>query len=96
LQQHTSEQPATGQVRQPNVGLSRGSPYKLAHVLTYFPKWDNPSLCIKEMHTTIFYFHYSTKSGEKPYNNYTNWSSHQTQVSKHHQTSTTQEEKPRH
>jgi hypothetical protein len=40
------------------------------------------------MHTAFFYFIYSIKTSEKPYNNHTNWSNHQTQVSEHHQTST--------
>jgi hypothetical protein len=53
-----------------------------------------PSLCIKKMHTIFFYFIYSTKTDKKLYNNYTN-QSHQTQVPKHHQTSTTLEEKIR-
>jgi hypothetical protein len=47
-------------------------------------------LCIEEMHTALFYFIYSIKTDEKPYNNHTN-GIHQTQVSKHHHTSTTLE-----
>jgi hypothetical protein len=38
----------------------------------FFLKWGSPGLCIEEMHTTIFYFIYSTKTGAKPYNNHTN------------------------
>jgi hypothetical protein len=36
-----------------------------------FSKWGIPSLYIKEMHTTLFYFIYSTKAGKKPNNDHT-------------------------
>jgi hypothetical protein len=38
----------------------------------FFPKWGSPSLCIKEMHTICFYFIYSTKTCQRPYNDHTN------------------------
>jgi hypothetical protein len=37
-----------------------------------FSKWVCPSLCMKEIHTPLLYFIYSTKTGKKPYNNLTN------------------------
>jgi hypothetical protein len=54
---------------------------------TFFSKLGSPSLCIEEMHTTCFYVIYSTKTSQRPYNDYTS-RSHQKKVSKHHQTST--------
>jgi hypothetical protein len=61
----------------------------------YFFEMGQPSVYIEKMHTIFFYFIYSIKTGKKPYNNHTNRSSHQTQVSKNHQTSTTLEETTR-
>jgi hypothetical protein len=59
----------------------------------FFSKWGSPTLCIEEMHTTFFYFIIQQRLA-KHLNNHIDWS-HQTQVSKHHQTSTILEEKTR-
>jgi hypothetical protein len=60
---------------------------QLSCTLEFFSKWGSPSPCIEEMHTACFYFIYSTKTGQRPYNDHTS-QSHQKKVSKHHQTST--------
>jgi hypothetical protein len=47
------------------------SSYRLTIFSTFF-EMGSPSICIKMMHTTFFYFIYSTKAGKKPYNSLTN------------------------
>jgi hypothetical protein len=42
------------------------------HLFGFFLKWGAPASASKKMHKTFFYFIYSTKIVEKPYNNHTN------------------------
>jgi hypothetical protein len=74
--------------------LSMGYFFNNGAILLIFPIfsiWGSPNLHIKLMHTTFFYFNYSTEAGNKPYIDLTN-RSHQIKVSKHHQSSTKLEE----
>jgi hypothetical protein len=56
--------------------------------LSFFFEMGHPSLCIKEMHTSLLYFIYSTQTGKKALQRTYKLKPLQTQVSKHHQTST--------
>jgi hypothetical protein len=86
------------------IPVSYGSPYTSSlfmgfflnngAILLIFPIfliWGSPNLRIKLMHTAFFYFNYATEVRNKPYIDLTN-RSHQTKVSKHHQSSTKLEE----
>jgi hypothetical protein len=55
----------------------------------FLSKRGSPSLCIEEMHTALLYFIYPTQTGKKALQRSYKLKPLQTQVSKHHQTSTT-------